>query len=108
MSDLHNLNNMTLDMYNDTSDDIFNIDNPEFEKHIPAIYPTDFQLNKANTSGKETSFIDLNIKVIGSDAHNSVYDKRDDFGVLSSISADRVVMFLDSHCTLLFTFLSCC
>ena len=31
-----------IDMFNDTSrylDDIFTIDNPEFEKHIPDIYP---------------------------------------------------------------------
>ena len=40
----------------------------------------ELQLNKANTSDKETSFLDLNIKVIGSDVHTSVYDKRDDFG----------------------------
>ena len=59
---------------------IFTIDNPEFEKHIPDIYPAELQLNKANTSDKETSFLDLNIKVIGSDIHTSVYDKRDDFG----------------------------
>ena len=39
-----------------------------------------FLVNKANTSDKETSFLDLNIKVIGSDVHTSVYDKRDDFG----------------------------
>ena len=72
-----------VDMFNDTSrylDDIFTIDNPEFEKHIPDIYPAELQLNKANTSDKETSFLDLNIKVIGSDIHTSVYDKRDDFG----------------------------
>ena len=40
-----------IDMFNDTSrylDDIFTIDNPEFEKHIPDIYPTELQLNKAN------------------------------------------------------------
>ena len=37
-------------------------------------------MNKANTSDKETSFLDSNIKVIGSDVHTSVYDKRDDFG----------------------------
>ena len=70
-------------MFNDTSrylDDIFTIDNPESEKHIPAIYPAELQLNKANTSEKETSFLDLNIKVIWSDIHTSVYDKRDDFG----------------------------
>ena len=40
----------------------------------------ELQLNKANTSGKETSFLDLNIKVISSDINTSVYDKRDDFG----------------------------
>ena len=59
-------------MFNDTSrylDDIFTIDNPEFEKYIPDIYPAELQLNKANTSDKETSFLDLNIKVIGSDIH---------------------------------------
>ena len=28
----------------------------------------------------DISFLDLNIKVIGSDIHTSVYDKRDDFG----------------------------
>ena len=56
------------------------MDNPEFEKHITDIYPAELQLNKANTSDKETSFLDLNIKVIGSDIHTSVYDKRDDFG----------------------------
>ena len=53
-----------LDMFNDPSrylDDIFTIDNPEFEQHIPDIYPTELQLNKANTSNKETSFLDLNI-----------------------------------------------
>ena len=72
-----------IDMFNDTSrclDDIFTIDNPKFEKHIPDIYPAELQLNRANTSDKETSFLDLNIKVIGSDIHTSVYDKRDDFG----------------------------
>ena len=70
-------------MFNDTFqylNDIFTIDNPEFEKHIPNIYSTELQLNKAITSDKETSFLDLNIKVVGSDVHTSVYDKRDDFG----------------------------
>ena len=63
-------------------DDIFTIDNPDFEKHIPDVNQTELQLNKANTSDKETSFLDLNIKVIGSDVHTSIYDKCDDFGFL--------------------------
>ena len=49
-------------------------------RNIFPIYPAELQLNKANTSDKETSFLDLNIKVIGSDIHTSVHDKRDDFG----------------------------
>ena len=72
-----------IDKFNDTSrylDDIFTIDNPAFAEHIPDIYPRELQLNKANTSDTETSFLDLNIKVIGSNIHTSVYDKRDDFG----------------------------
>ena len=72
-----------IDMFNDTSrylDDIFTIDNPEFEKSIPDMYPTEPQLNKANTSDKRSSFLNLNIKVIGSDVHTSVYNKRNDFG----------------------------
>ena len=53
--------------------------------NVPVLAPTRDQpfytaIPKANTSDKETSFLDLNIKVIGSDIHTSVYDKRDDFG----------------------------
>ena len=69
-----------IDIFNDTSrylDYIFTINNPEFEKHIPDVYPTELQLNKANTSDKEMSFLDLNTKVIGSDLHTNVFDKRD-------------------------------
>ena len=35
--------------------------------------------NESNTSDKQTSFLDLNIKGIGSDIHTNVYDKRIDF-----------------------------
>ena len=48
-----------IDKFNNTSqylDDIFKIDNPAFAERIPDIYP----INKANTSDKETSFLDLN------------------------------------------------
>ena len=64
MSDLQKSKQVVLiDVFNDTSrylDDIFTIDNPEL------------QLNKANISDKETSFLDLNIKIIGGDIHTSV------------------------------------
>ena len=47
MSNLHKSKQFDrIDMLNDTSrylDDIFTIDNPDFEKHIPDIYPTERQ-----------------------------------------------------------------
>ena len=72
-----------IDKLNDTSrylDDTFTIDNPAFAEHIPDLYPWELQLNKANTSDKETSFLDLNVKIIGNNIHTSVYDKRNDVG----------------------------
>ena len=51
-----------------------------FAEHVHDIYPRELQLNKANTSDEETSFLDLNIKVIDKNIHTIVYDKRDDFG----------------------------
>ena len=53
MSDLNKSKGHDLiGMFNDTSrylDDIFTVDNPEYEKYIPNIYPAELQLNKANT-----------------------------------------------------------
>ena len=72
-----------IDKFNDTSrclDDKFITDNLNFLNIFPNIYPRELQLNKANTSDKESSFLDLNIKVIGRSIHTSVYDKRDNFG----------------------------
>ena len=84
ISELHkSMRHDLMDMFNDTSRYlyiIFTIDNPEFKKFISDTYPAELQLNKANASDKETSFLDLNIKVIGSEIYTSVYDKRDDFG----------------------------
>ena len=49
MSELHKSKRHGLiDVFNDTSrypDDIFTVDNPEFEKYIPDIYPAELQLN---------------------------------------------------------------
>ena len=83
MSELHKSKRHELiDMFNDTSRylDIFTIDNLECEKYISDIYPAELQFNKANTSDKETFFMDFNIIDIGSDIYTSVYDKRHDFG----------------------------
>ena len=92
-----------IDKFNGTSrylDDIFTIDNPEFAEHIPDIYPLELQLNKAITSNKETSFLDLKIKVIGGSIHTSVYDKRNNFGfpLVNIDSHHRAFAFLSSIC----------
>ena len=48
--------------FNSTSrylDDLLNIDNPYFEGMVNQIYPSELQLNKANTSDTEAPFLDL-------------------------------------------------
>ena len=39
-------------------DDLLNIDNPYFEGMVNQIYPSELQLNKANTSDTEAPFLD--------------------------------------------------
>ena len=51
-----------IDALNTTSrylDDILNINNVYFDNMVSIIYPSELQLNKANTSGTEASFLDL-------------------------------------------------
>ena len=66
MSDLHKSKPHDLIyIFHDTSrylDDIFTIDNSEWEKHIRDIYPAERQLNKANTSVKEIFFLGIKYK----------------------------------------------
>ena len=40
----------------DILNELLNIDNPYFEGTVSQIYPTELQLNKANTSDAEASF----------------------------------------------------
>ena len=61
MSDLHKSKRFDLiDMFNDTPrylDDIFTIDSPEFEKHIPDIYPAELHLKQILQTKKLLSWI---------------------------------------------------
>ena len=53
-----------IEAFNSTSrylDDLINIDNPYFEQVVGQIYPTEHQLNKANSSDTEAPFLDLNL-----------------------------------------------
>ena len=60
-------------------DDLLNIDNPYFEGMINQIYPTELQLNKANTSDTEAPFLDLHLSISNGFVSSKIYDKRDDF-----------------------------
>ena len=55
-----------IEAFNSTSrylDDLLNIDNPYFEQMLGQIYPTELQLNKANSSDTESPFLDLNLSI---------------------------------------------
>ena len=56
-----------------------NIDNPYFEQMVGQIYPTELQLNKANSSDTEAPFLDLNLSITNGIVSSKMYDKRDDF-----------------------------
>ena len=60
-------------------DDLLNIDNPYFEQMVCQIYPTELQLNKANSSDTEAPFLDLNLSITNGIVSSKIYDKRDDF-----------------------------
>ena len=60
-------------------DDLLNIDNPCFEQMVGKIYPTELQLNKANSSDTEAQLLDLNMSISNGIVSSKIYDKRDDF-----------------------------
>ena len=60
-------------------DDLLNIDNPYFEQMVGQIYPTELQLNKANSSDTEAPFLNLNLSTINGIVSPKIYDKQDDF-----------------------------
>ena len=71
-----------IEAFNSTSrylDDLLNIDNPYFEQMVGQIYPTELQLNKANSSDTEAPFLDLNLLITNGIFLSKIYDKRDDF-----------------------------
>ena len=77
-------NNQTdiIEAFNSTSrylGDLLNIVNPYFEQMVGQIYPTELQLNKANSSDTEAPFLDLNLSITNSIVSSKIYDKRDDF-----------------------------
>ena len=71
-----------IDAFNSTSrylDDLLNIDNIHFDYMVHRIYPTELQLNKANASDTEASFLDLNLSIHNDIVSTKIYDKRGNF-----------------------------
>ena len=60
-------------------DDISNINNVYIDNTVSQIYPSELQLNKANTSDTEDSFLDLHLSISNDIVSTKIYDKRDDF-----------------------------
>ena len=71
-----------IEAFNSTSrylDDLLNLDNPYFEQMVSQIYPSELQLNKANSSDTEAPFLDWNLPITNGIVSSKIYDKRDDF-----------------------------
>ena len=60
-------------------DDLLYIDDPYFEGMVSQIYPSELQLNKANTSDTEAPFLNLHLSISNGFVSSKIYDKRDDF-----------------------------
>ena len=70
-----------IDAFNTTSrylDDILNIKNV-FYNMVSQIYPKELQLNKANNSDTEATFLDLHLSISNDIVSTKIYDKRDNF-----------------------------
>ena len=59
--------------------DLLNIDNNFFDSMDNRINPSELQLNKANVSDTEASFLDLHLSISNGFVKTKTYDKRDDF-----------------------------
>ena len=46
---------------------------------VGQIYPTELQLNKANSSDTVAPYLDLNLSMANGIVSSKIYDKRDDF-----------------------------
>ena len=55
---------------------LLNIDNPYFEQMAGQIYPTELQLNKANSSHTEAPFLDLDFYITNDIVSPKIFDKR--------------------------------
>ena len=97
-----------IEAFNSTSrylDDLLNIDNNFFDSMVNRIYPSELQLNKANMSDAEASFLDLQLSISDGFVKTKIYDKRDDFDFDIVNFPFLDVMFLLRH-PMVFIFLN--
>ena len=60
-------------------DNILNINNVYFDNIVSQTYPSELQLNKANTSDTKAAFLDVHLSISSYIVSIKIYDKRDDF-----------------------------
>ena len=78
-------------------DNISNIDNIYFDTMVRKIYLAELQLNKANTSDTEASYLDLHLFISNDIVSTKIYDKHDDFDFEIVNFHFKMVMFLALH-----------
>ena len=81
-----------IEAFNSTSrylDDLSNIDNTYFDSMVKQIYPSELQLNKANSSDTEGPFLDLNLTISDGFVSSKIYHKRYDFDIINFTFLDE-------------------
>ena len=66
-----------IDALNTTSrylDDILNINDVYFDNMVSQIYPSELQMNKANTSDTEVTFLNLHLTISNDIISNRIYE----------------------------------
>ena len=59
---------------------------------VSQIYPSELQLNKANTSDTKAASLDLHLSISNDIVSSKIYDKRNDFEIVNF--SFKMVMFL--------------
>ena len=78
-----------IDACNTTSrylDDILIMNNVHFDNVVSQIYPSELQLNKANTSDTEATFLDLHLSISNDIVSTKIYDNVTTLILILSIS----------------------
>ena len=67
-----------IDAFNTTSrylGNILNIDHAYFDNMVSRIYPSELQLNKANSSDTKAAVLDLHLSISNDSVATKIYDK---------------------------------